>query len=128
MLLIFWLAAPWIGYLTVGHVPQLFMKVPWQHLAVLNVAVLLTGFWKLEDCVWVYDPKNKIRNGSQINVWTVKDTLWLSVALLAIALVFSYASNDVLSESIPSRGGHLQIDLGNIDFTAPTFGFGFNKP
>ncbi len=122
MVLIFWLAAPWAGYLTVGHVPQLFMSVPWQNLAMINIAVLLVGFWKLEDCIWIYNPKEKTKK-YQTSVWTAKDTLWVAVVLFCIALAFSYASNDVLSEVMPQRSGHLQIDLNSIDFSAIGPGF-----
>ena len=129
MLLILWLAAPWAGYLTVGHVPNFFRKVPWQHLAILNVLVLLLGFWKLEDCIWIYNPRDKIKKSHQINVWTAKDTLWVSVVLFVIALAFSYASNDVLSEAMPEKGGHLQLDLDNIDLSTPLGqGFGGQSP
>ncbi len=126
MVLIFWLAAPWAGYLTVGHVPQFFMQVPWQLLAVLNIIVLLLGFWKLEDCTWVYDPGEKSRKKYQLNVWTAKDTLWVSVVLFLIALAFSYASNDVLSTSLPQQGSHLQFNMDNIDLGE--FGKGFSLP
>lgn len=123
-LLILWLAAPWVGYLTVGHVPQLFMQVPWQHLAVMTVVVLVVGFWKLEDCKWVYTPDERTKKAHVTHVWTPKDTLWLSAILFLIALAFSYASNDALSAGVSEGGGHLQMD----DFD---FGFlwqGFQRP
>jgi hypothetical protein len=98
MVLVFWVAAPWVGFLTIGHVPQLFMQVPWQNLAMMNIAVLLTGFWKLEDCNWIYQSiRHKPDRNRPDRVWTPKDTLWMSVILFLIALAFSYASNDVLS-------------------------------
>ena len=110
LLLFLWLAAPWVGYLTVGHVPQFFMHAPWQHLAVLNIAVLLVGFWKLEDCSWVYNPAKKNKKKYLSHVWTPKDTLWLSVILFLILLAFSYASSDVLSASQTREKTHSQID------------------
>ncbi len=97
LLLILWLAAPWFGFLTVGHVPAFFMNVPWQYLAMLETAVLLVGFWKLEDCGWLYDPAATHKKRYETRVWTPKDTLNLSVMLFLIALAFSYVSSDVLS-------------------------------
>jgi hypothetical protein len=124
MLLVLWLAAPWVGFLTVGHVPKLFMNVPWQHLAVLDTVVLLIGFWKLEDCLWIYDPAEKNKKKYISRVWTPKDTLGLSVILFLITLAFSYASNDVLSTSRPSEKSHFQMD--EIDLGG--FGLGFHLP
>jgi hypothetical protein len=126
LLLIFWLAAPWAGFLTVGHVPQFFMEVPWQNLALANIVVLLIGFWKLEDCIGTYNPKDKVKNSYQTSVWTAKDTLWVSVVLFVIALAFSYASNDVLSVNMPKENSHLNVDWDsiNLDFIGP----GFQKP
>jgi len=127
VVLILWLAAPWVGYLTVGHAPGLFMQVPWQHLAVLNIIVLLMGFWKLEDCSWIYHPAEKMQKKHLSHVWTPKDTLWLSVILFLIALAFSYASSDVLSEAGSRKseaGSHIQID--DIDFSF--LGGGFHLP
>lgn len=126
LILIFWLAAPWAGYLTVGHVPQFFMEVPWQNLALLNIIVLLIGFWKLEDCIGTYNPKEKVKNSYQTSVWTAKDTLWVSVVLFVIALMFSYASNDVLSVNMPKESSHMNVnwDSINLDF----FGPGFQAP
>jgi len=116
MLLILWLAAPWVGYLTVGHVPDFFMDVPWQTLALLIVVVLLIGFWKLEDCLWEFHAADKTKKRHQINVWTSKDTLWVSVILFAITLAFSYASNDVLSAAMPQQGSHVSFDWDKINF------------
>jgi len=113
MMLIFWLAAPWAGYLTVGHVPKFFLQIPWQHLAVLNIFVLLVGFWKLEDCSWIYDPTKKTKK-HVVNVWTAKDTLWVSLILFLITLAFSYASNDVLSNSLPKGKNAFQTQIDHI--------------
>lgn len=116
--LILWLAAPWVGFLTVGHVPQFFMALPWQNLALVTMAVLLTGFWKLEDCTWTYDSAQKDRKKHQASVWTAKDTLWVSVILFLIALAFSYASSDVLSTAMPAQGGgHMNFSLDDIDLS-----------
>ena len=116
IVLILWLAAPWAGYLTVGYVPKFFMDVPWQHLALLEFAILLIGFWKLEDCSWAYNPEKKNKKSHINRTWTPKDTLWVSVVLFLITLAFSYASNDVLSAATPSRGGHFRFNTDDIDF------------
>lgn len=100
MVMILWLAAPWAGYLTVGHVPVLFMQVPWQHFAVANTIILLIGFWKVEDCRWTYDSAGKTTTQRNIGTWTSRDTLWLSLYLFLAALAFSYASSDALSVTV----------------------------
>ncbi|MBI3441542.1 MAG: hypothetical protein HY052_07050 [Proteobacteria bacterium] len=115
LVLVVWLAAPWIGYLTVGHAPQLFMRVPWQLLAAVNILVLLTGFWKLEDCSWIYHPAEHTKKKYAHRVWTPKDTLGLSVILFLIAFAFSYVSSDVLSPTHVHETGPL--DLDKIDFS-----------
>lgn len=125
MMLIFWLAAPWAGYLTIGRVPQFFLQIPWQHLAVANIIVLLVGFWKLEDCSWIYEPTKKSKKHI-INVWTAKDTLWVSLTLFLITLAFSYASNDVLSNSLPKEKNAFQTQIDKIDFSG--LGTGFHMP
>lgn len=126
IMLILWLAAPWAGYLTVGYVPKFFTDIPWQHLAFLEIAILLIGFWKLEDCNWAYNPENKNKKSHINRTWTPKDTLWVSVILFLITLAFSYASNDVLSTITPSRSGHSVFRVENIDFGR--FGKGFELP
>jgi hypothetical protein len=102
MVVILWLAAPWVGYLTVGHIPKLFMEVPWEYLAVANAIALLIGFWKLEDCLWAYQHSSKKDTDKKKrhhvnNTRTPKDTLWLAAILFLITLAFSYASHDVLT-------------------------------
>ncbi len=126
LMLVFWLAAPWVGYLTVGHVPAFFMRVPWQRLAELDVVVLLYGFWKLEDCTWLYDPEEHKKRGYRMNVWTAKDTLWVSVVLFMIALGLSYVSNDVLSMSMPRKSESMHINLHGVDIEH--LGPGFQQP
>jgi hypothetical protein len=121
VLLILWLATPWVGYLTVGHAAPLFLQAPWKLLVVLNAVVLLTGFWKLEECLWVYGPEEKKKKNYQLRIWTPRDTLWLSAILFMIALAFAYASNDALSGTMPRSGSHLQINLDDmIDLNAIT--------
>lgn len=122
--LIVWLVAPWAGYLTVGHVPQLFMQVPWQNLALLNITVLLISFWKLEDCNWIYNPTGHAQKKQPIRVWTPKDTLWLAAILFLITLLFSYVSHDVLSPSAQVEKGASHLRVEDLDFTniGPQFG------
>lgn len=103
------------GLLTVGRVPQIIMDVPWQFLTVLNVIVILIGFWKLEDCGWTYKPAEKTRQWHQSHVWTAKDTLWVAVVLFLIALAFSYASEDVLSVGDTSVMSHPNITMDDLD-------------
>ena len=126
IMLILWLAAPWVGYLTIGYVPKFFIDVPWHHLAILELAILLIGFWKLEDCSWAYDPEKKNKKSHLDRTWTPKDTLWVSVVLFLITLAFSYASNDVLSAVTPSKGRHFRFHTDDIDFGR--FGAGFKLP
>ena len=126
IILILWLAAPWAGYLTIGYIPEFFINIPWQHLALLEISFLLIGFWKLEDCRWIYDPAKKSKKSHINRTWTPKDTLWLSFILFLITLAFSYASNDVLSVITPSRGGHLLFRIEDIDLGR--FGKGLQLP
>lgn len=94
-LMIVWLAAPWIGYLTVGYVPQIFLQIPWQVLALVTTGVLLRGFWKLEDCTVVSYSIGK--NKRTVRTWTPKDTLYLAVTFFLATAGLSYVSSDVLS-------------------------------
>lgn len=92
-----WLAAPWVGFLTVGYVPDIFSTVPWQAFAYANIALILIGFWQSESCAWSFDitKKDKMRHLNE--TWTPRDTLWLNVFLYVIALALCYASHDVLA-------------------------------
>ena len=92
-----WLAAPWVGFLTVGSVPRIFTVVPWGDFALVNLALLLIGFWKAENCSWTYEVKHKDKLGHLTDTWTAKDTLYLNVFLYLIALALSYVSQDILA-------------------------------
>jgi hypothetical protein len=93
---IVWLAAPWVGFLTVGSVPRIFTAVPWQAFAALNTALLLKGFWQAEGCAWRRKEAGKKDRHLQ-QTWTARDTLWLNVFLYVLALMLCYVSADVLA-------------------------------
>lgn len=95
--MIIWLSAPWVGYLTVGHVPAIFMSVPWQSFAVINLLLLINGFWRAECCLWTSDAKNRKATKHLHNTWNPRDTLWMNVFLYLIALALSYVAHDILS-------------------------------
>jgi hypothetical protein len=92
-----WLAAPWLGFLTVGYVPRMFTVVNWQFFAFLNLGLLLLGFWKSESCAWNFRVGDKDKMRHLQSTWTPRDTLWLNVFLYLIALALSYVSHDVLT-------------------------------
>jgi hypothetical protein len=92
-----WLAAPWVGFLTVGHVPQVFLMVKWQVFAAVNLFLLIFGFWKSESCVWHFEAGKKKRARHLQETWTPRDTLWLNVFLYLLALALAYIANDVLT-------------------------------
>lgn len=95
--MICWLAAPWVGFLTVGHVPGVFLAVPWQHFALANLALLLYGFWRAENCAWTFQVGKKDSMRHLQSTWTPRDTLWMTVFLYLIALALSYVAHDVLT-------------------------------
>lgn len=103
LLMIVWQMAPWVGYLTVGCIPRVFQMLTWQQLALLNLSLLMVGFWKLESCVWQYKVSEKDRMKYLQNTWTPKDTLWMTVFLYLVTLGMSYVAHDILvrTESIP---------------------------
>jgi hypothetical protein len=97
MILIVWTTVPWIGVLTTGHVPEIFLKIAWQPIGILCVVFLLTGFWKLEDCNWTYSSKDRKAGSVYANkVWTPRDTLWTSVWLFLFTASMSYVTHDIL--------------------------------
>ena len=100
--MIVWTLAPWVGSLTVGYVPKIFITLQWQHFAIANLLLLLVGFWKVESCNWQFDPKEKKENRSMqaAQSWTPRDTLWLNVFLYLITLALSYVAHDVLTGSM----------------------------
>lgn len=95
--MIIWTMAPWVGALTVGGVPKLFMVVKWQHFAIINVLLLLIGFWKVESCSWEYKSGDKESRKRVSGGWSPRDTLWLNVFLYLITLALSYVAHDILT-------------------------------
>lgn len=95
--MIIWTMAPWVGALTVGGVPKLFMIVKWQHFAIGNVLLLLIGFWKVESCSWEYKSGDKESRKRVSGGWSPRDTLWLNVFLYLITLALSYVAHDILT-------------------------------
>jgi len=103
LLMVVWQLAPWVGYLTIGRIPGLFISIPWQALAVLNLGLLLIGFWKSESCVWNYDVQKKKQMAYLNATWTPRDTLWMSVFIYLLTLALSYVAHDVLAPKISIR-------------------------
>ncbi|MDD9900750.1 MAG: hypothetical protein OXT65_07205 [Alphaproteobacteria bacterium] len=99
LLMISWLAAPWVASLTVGNVPAFLGLVSWQTFALVNFTLLLFCFWKSECCNWNYDFRKKDKMKYMANTWTAKDTMWLTVFFYVIALALSYVSHDILKEA-----------------------------
>lgn len=94
--MVVWQMAPWVGYLTVGSVPAIFAALPWQALAVVNLALLLTGFWKAEGCAWDYDVTQRARAAHLNKTWNPRDTLWMATFVYLLTLALSYVAHDVL--------------------------------
>jgi hypothetical protein len=95
--MVVWQCAPWVGFLTVGRVPEVFVHVPWQWFAIGNLLLLLYAFWRAESCNWHYEVKHK-KNMSHLHAtWTQRDTLWMCVFIYLVALGLSYVSYDVLT-------------------------------
>lgn len=101
-LMVIWQMAPWVGYLTIGSIPKLFLIVPWQVLAIVNLGLLLNGFWRSENCIWDYDVANKKELVHLNKTWTPRDTLWMAVFIYLITLGLSYVAHDVLSIGVPA--------------------------
>lgn len=97
VLMVIWQLAPWVGFLTIGSIPAIFLALPWQVLAVANLALLLGTFWRAENCVWDYDVLQKKNMGHLNKTWTAKDTLWMAVFIYLITLALSYVAHDVMS-------------------------------
>lgn len=104
MTMVFWQLAPWAGYLTIGRTPALFVNIPWQWLAMTNVALLLIGFWKAESCPWVRSGESGRKNREKYvhlnQTWTPRDTLWVSTFIFLVTLALSYVSHDVLARGM----------------------------
>lgn len=100
-----WQLAPWVGYLTVGGIPKIFDMVPWQALAIINLFILLKGFWTAEGCKWTTDVKT--RSGRSIShngmTWSPRDTMWMAVFIYLVTLGLSYVAHDVLAKGL--QGG-----------------------
>jgi len=95
--MVVWQCAPWVGYLTVGKVPDIFMRVPWQWFAIGNLLLLLYAFWRAESCNWTYEVKHKQRMAHLNQTWNQRDTLWMCVFIYLVALALSYVAHDVLT-------------------------------
>lgn len=96
-----WTCAPWIGSLTVGKTPAIFEAVPWQSVAIINLVLLLFGFWKAESCTWNYDVRKRKERGAHLNqTWTPRDTLWMTVFIYLLTLGLSYIAHDVLTPDV----------------------------
>ncbi len=92
-----WVAAPWLGYLTVGHVPRIFMTLPWEMPALACFALILRGFWKLESCAFG-DAEFLAREKRYVTrIWTPRDTLWTALVAYVFILALSYVSHDILT-------------------------------
>ncbi len=100
MLMVVWQLAPWVGYLTIGSIPAVFLALPWQFLAMINLVLLMIAFWRSENCVWDYDVTNKKTMGHLNKTWTAKDTLWTAVFIYLITLALSYVAHDVLTKGM----------------------------
>lgn len=99
LVMIAWQLAPWAGYLTVGCIPAIFSVITWSQLAMIDLALLVIGFWKLESCVWQFKVSEKERMRHLQNTWTPKDTLWMSVFLYILTIGMAYVSHDIMTRS-----------------------------
>lgn len=96
-----WQAAPWVGYLTIGRIPAIFMQVPWQSLALLNFILLLTGYWKIEGCAWEHVRDKKLRRVQHADqTWNARDTIVMATLVYIVVLMLSYAAHDVLTKGL----------------------------
>lgn len=94
MLLSVWAAAPWVWTLAAGTVPAAVEALPWQLLGVAGAALLVNGFWRLEDCRWFYMPVKG--RAHEHRVWTPRDTLWTALLFYLVAVALAYVTQDVL--------------------------------
>ncbi|HYD17962.1 MAG TPA: hypothetical protein VEF76_05755 [Patescibacteria group bacterium] len=111
MMMVMWQLAPWVGYLTVGCIPAVFILFTWQQLAVVNLGLLTLGFWKLESCVWQFKVSERERMKYVTNTWTPKDTLWMTVFIYMVTLGMSYVAHDIMvrTKSVPHPCGQTEI-------------------
>lgn len=102
--MVIWQCAPWVGSLTVGKTPALFEKISWQLVAIINLGLILFGFWKAESCTWNYDVRKRKERGAHLNqTWTARDTLWMTVFIYLVTLALSYVAHDVLRPKLPEH-------------------------
>ncbi len=102
--MVIWQCAPWVGSLTVGQTPAIFEKISWQSVAIINLSLILFGFWKAESCTWNYDVRKRKERGAHLNeTWTARDTLWMTVFIYLVTLALSYVAHDVLKPKLPER-------------------------
>jgi hypothetical protein len=99
--MIVWTLAPWVSSLLIGSVPALFSILQWQHFAIINVILLVIGFWKVESCDWTITAADgrvrRIDSAQAAASWTPRDTLWMNVFLFLVTLALSYVAHDILT-------------------------------
>lgn len=96
LVLILWLVLPWGWYLLTGHISALLSAGVWRYFSILVLGVILTGFWKYEDCNL---PRDIQHNKHTADAWKPKDTLWLALVLLIMTMGFFTASDDIILRS-----------------------------
>jgi len=108
--LMIWLLVPWVGYLTIGTVPDIFLKFSWRGFSLLVFIVLTLGFWKNEDC---NEPREKNKSRRYVEkAWVPVDTLWMAVIFLCLTAGFFYISEDVLSKPGVKDSSHITSSIG----------------
>ncbi len=92
-----WLAAPFTYYLIFGSMPEIFFKLRWQYIAVLNFVTLAVGFWRIEDYYLYYNPDGakNIRQRDAGKTWVPADTLWTVLPIYLVALASGVMSDDL---------------------------------
>lgn len=96
LVMVAWQLAPWVGYLTVGCIPKLFIALTWQQLATIGLLFIIISFWKLESCVWQFKIEEKEKMKYMHSSWTPKDTIWMTVFVYLITLAMSYVAHDLM--------------------------------
>ena len=107
-MLICWTVAPWLGYLTVGYMPHIFVLVSWRPIAALALGVLIITFWKREECLSYYEAHRhgSGRKGAAYvpQTWTLQDTLWTAFWLFMLSLALAYVTYDILGGDMAAMG------------------------
>lgn len=98
VLMIIWQLAPWFCYLVIGHMPDIFVVIPWPPVALATLVVLLIGLWRLEACPAFFPRENGAAGSRSKGAWLPRDTLWLAIFLYAITLALTYVAQDVLKQ------------------------------